>query len=291
MTSLLALTSVLAAMGQGLLGIGDTPVSVEVLSIHEARYVDLMPKGKDKDESGFSFSSFGMDNENALTVTVELSGPSLSAATHFGKVSVSAATDDQGKKLSLHENFKAGLSDLRSEFAQLDRDMMYFGYQDKPTDRIKVELKLNPPARAAKKIIALSGTIMVRAGEPQDIIIDRITSKMGKQLNHAALSRAGLTVTVIDPKKASGFFSTGEAGKSITLQVAGESESLLELNLIDAAGENLNAGTMWSSAGSTTQYTLMVDETLPASAKLQLRVSVNNREIVVPFAFKDLILP
>ena len=266
-------------------------VGVSVLSVMETRFADLQKKDS-KQSSMFSFSSFGMENENALRITIELQGEAITNATHFGKIKLSKATDDTGKTLSLHENFKVGMSELAEQFAKIDRNMMYFSMSEAPKDRIKVDLKFEKPSRKATKIKTMQGSVSVRTGTPQDVTIDSIKAMAGKKLSDKALEQAGIQITVVDPKKAGGFFSSGkDDGMSVALQVAGELDALLEMDLVDANGTDLNASTMWSTSGSTAEYTLIADEKLPATTKLKVQVSVGAKTIDVPFSINNLTLP
>ncbi len=274
-------------------GDGDSNVLVRVVSITESRYKDFSKKSEKKDDSAFGgrFFSSGMSNENTLIVKLELRGKSVAAATHYGNISLQKAALDKGGALALSEIYKIGFADPRTDFVQIDRRMMNFGKPDASEDEIVIDLKFDLPPRHASRLTRLQGSIKLRTGQPREIFIDNISGKTGQALSHKLLQQAGLTVAVGDPSKKKSFFISGEPGKSITLTISGRTESLLDLTLTNAEGEDLYASQMSSSGGGSTMYVLEDDEKLTPGAKLKLTVALGLATVDVPFEFTDVPLP
>lgn len=282
-TMILAATMASAAAPQG------KDIDVKILNIRESRFVDHKPKPKNANQ--FTFTNFSHDSENALIVTLELQGPALKNLTHYGKIDIQNAIDDAGNKLTLHENFKDGLTELDKEFALVNREHMYFFEDSVPEDKVRVELKFNATKRAASKITGINGTIGIRVGEINEVTIPAVTTKIGKKIADSTLAAAGIEMTVIDPSKGSGFFVGAGDGTSVTLQFAGDPQSVLEVELIDANGESMQAMSMWNRESSTARCTLMADTEIPADAAIKMKVSTGTSTFDVPFGLKHLELP
>ncbi len=270
---------------------GDGPdgVDVRVLSISENRFKDMKPKSSD--DSGMQvFSSWGMD-QNMLTISLELRGPSVAAATHFGKVALKSAGFDGDAPMTLAKDFKVGFTDPRTEFVQIDRESMNFGRPDASADQITVDLQFDLPPRKATRIETLAGVIELRTGEARELTIDGVLAKAGKTIEDGALKAAGIAVAVADPKqKQAGFFMSGEPGKSVTLNVTGNADALLDVELIDDKGEPLYASKM-TSTGDATIIVLEDDADLPPTTRLRLKVAVNQKSVPVAFELKGIELP
>ncbi|MHC5110363.1 MAG: hypothetical protein ACYTHJ_10845 [Planctomycetota bacterium] len=262
-------------------------VEVRLLRVTESRFANLA-EPTSKDGNPMMFTSFGP--ENALTITMELKGDRLSTATHYGQVTLEAR-DNKGQPITLHESYKSGLTDLQSEMAQIDHNMMFFAQADPPDDVLRIDLKCNAPSRDVESISVSNGTVKIRTGNPHEVMIPGIMNLVGKKISDPLLSQAGLQIIMNDPKEGNNYFFSGEPGKSITLTFSGELDSLLSMDLVDINGEDINESKMWSAMGSNTRYTLMADDSIPADAQLKIKVTTNNQVIEVPFSFRKVTLP
>ena len=266
----------------------ESGTSAKLLRVAESRFADVNQPARNKsDDSSRFFSSFGP--ENALTVTIELRGDAVPHATHYGKV-VLEGKDSKGEAIVLHESYAAGLTDLRTEMTQIDRNMMYLGRNDVPEDVIQVELKCALPARDATALRDMRGKIKLRSGKPEDVPVSNLADSRGKKIEHPTLARAGLEILVVASKGGS-MMASGDPSRNLTLMVSGESEAMMDLDLVDAQGEALHNSTMWSTIGSSTQYTLMCEKPLPDDASLKVTVLTQSRTIDVPFHFTNIPLP
>ena len=157
-----------------------------------------------------------------LAVTLDIAGRPAAQAIKYGHLKITKAEDDQGKSLKA-----ITVSDLARDpaegFIEIDRHAMFFWEQDKPTDKLRIELNLENAGRSAKVLKTLEGTFKLRiAAERKEVVIDAILTKQGQAIEHEALKAAGLTLTVaeVDPKT-----------KRITLGTTGVQDSLLSMLL------------------------------------------------------------
>ncbi|MGB0714838.1 MAG: hypothetical protein ACPGXK_03115 [Phycisphaerae bacterium] len=264
---------------------------VRLLRITESRFTQVAEPTREKsDEPSMFFSSFGP--EDALSLTIELRGPSVPRATHFGQVSFEARTNT-GETLSLHENYASGLTDLRTEFATVDREMMFLGQRDVPADVMQLDLKCALPSRAAHTLTDIRGSIKIRTGKPETVRIANARQMMGKAIEHPTLAAAAVQITIVDRGGSQGGYagSNNSPSQSLTLLVSGETDALLDLDLVDGEGSTLNNSTMWSAMGSSMQYTLMCDRALPSDVALSIHVVTGSRTVSVPFQFSNTKLP
>lgn len=298
-------------------GEGDAGVRVQVVTVAESRFRDFSKKSEASAKTGgepfgVAFSSWGMGQENALTLTVELRGKPVAAATHYGKVRIARATTDAGASsagavasakgdthtsptaslaLTLAADYRVGLADPRTEFVMIDRDSMNFGQPEASADHITVEVRFDPPPRSATHIVELAGALELRTGQPREVVIEGVAAGTTRAVEDPTLAEAGLKVELVDSSQKSGYLLAGEPGKSVTLRVSGNVDALLDVDLVSAANEPLYASQMTSTSDAMTVIVLEDDAKLPPDARLRLSVAVGTSTVAVPFSFKDIPLP
>lgn len=241
----------------------DSAVTVRVAKLTEIR------QQKDKGSAPVSFGPC----EPGLSVTLELSGPLVERATHWGMLELSGR-DDQGRELQLAT--QRMFDDPTKEFIQFDRQQMYFGMDEAPKDKVLVELTLTLPARDAKAI-ALRGTAKLRAAEREQVEIAKLTPS--QPISDPTLSAAGLTVGI-------GSIEDG----MLELELEGDIERLLEVKLM-ARGEDIAEGYMRTGSPGGVSYTVMFSGELPADARLVLEVAKSQTDTNLPIELEKVELP
>jgi len=211
-------------------------------------------------------------SDSQLTVKVLVVGPDAASASAC-KCRVDAAVDDAGDPLlpdvSMSSTDYVDISDL-------DREDYKNGGSG-----VEAEVNLNAPKRAAHSVTSLRGIVYMRVGGVERIItVDHLPARNGKNIVDPALSAAGLSVHI-----------DNAIGRSVQLTANGTAANLRKIEIIGDKGEDLTSDS--SGSGGTEQkqesYDLGVD--LPSTAKLRLTVVVGQRDVAVPFDFKNLPLP
>ncbi|MBU0639867.1 MAG: hypothetical protein KKB50_13445 [Planctomycetes bacterium] len=276
-------SALLAGPGQAADSAG---VDVRLLSITEVRHVVLEKPAQGEEAISFTF---GDSPEPGLVLELELIGVVAGQATHYGHVTVKSAEDDTGHKLNpLKPRFS--MNDAGSTFLKIDREHMYFGQGQVPQDRIKFDVKLELPNRAAKKLAMAAGSVKLRTGKRQDVLIAGPRQKIGTPLKDKALAAAGLKVEIVEPQP-DGFLAPQDLSKAVVFRVSGKLETLLDASVVDAQGKELSSGSMSSTAGDAKTYVLEADESLPDDARLKLVVLLGQKDVEVPFKLADVPLP
>ena len=147
----------------------------------------------------------------------------------------------------------------------------------------QVELEFAQPARAATKIARLRGSLELSdEGTLQTIEFAALKGAGKKALAIPAGAHAGLTVTV----------ASGDAVRSIGLELTGDESALESIEVVDASGRKVSSGmSSWCLNGGPVQKSLGLDHPLDNSMKLVVKVSLGRKFIKVPFDFKDINLP
>ena len=77
----------------------------------------------------------------------------------------------------------------------------------------------------------------------------------------------------------------------MTAQISGKADALADVSIVDASGEQLNQGSMWTDDGGVRTVTYDLEKPLPDDASLQLEVWPGQKTVTVPFELKDVKLP
>lgn len=259
----------------------DGKASVTLVEIREVRFKNLGPS-RAKARVGIRDPA----RVPHLAVILEIAGPPAAQAIKYGHIKIIKAEDDQGKSLKAIK-----VSDLTKDpadgFIDIDRHAMFFWDQDKPTDKLRVELNLENAGRSAKTLKKLEGTIKLRiAAERQEVVIDAILSKQGQTIEHEVLKAAGLTLTVVevDPKT-----------KRITFETTGVQDSLLSMTLETADGKAIDAAQFSTPAPNAVDAKMSRGlnpwAAVPPDARLRLIIGTGLSTVDVPFSFADVALP
>ncbi len=254
-----------------------TAPSVQIVQIHEVRHKDLR-----KNPAKSQLGGVNPDAQESLAVTIEITGGAAARAEKFGFVQITKAEDDQGKVLKPREGFGTN-TNPHDRLVDVDRDAMFFWEEKKPTDRLRVTLHFDAPARSSKALKTLTGKLKLFViKERKEVIVADILSMQGKTIENELLKSAGLIIKVTKVE---------DKSKAVTFETSGNQDSLLELALVDAAGKGINVATMTMTLGGKTSRTLQPVETVPVDARLKLTIGLGQETVEVPFSFTDIPLP
>lgn len=256
-----------------------TDVKVDLLSVTEVRHADLV--NQDEEDAGMSFSQY----EPGLKLKLELVGAAAGTATHYGKIELKTAEDDRGDALKLQAS--RFMRDPSKGFVQIDRSHMFFGREEESKGKLEVELNLELPQRSARELALIKGTVTLRTVSQADVLIDKVRSKEGQEIDHQLFKAAGITLKVVRPSGT----QAAHAARSLTVEVQGKVDAVLELELLDAAGKDLGGGSFSFGTDTSRTFQLRSDAAMPADAKLKVSVATGWKDVGVPFQFKDIELP
>ena len=92
-------------------------------------------------------------------------------------------------------------------------------------------------------------------------------------------------------RKNENVFGDTAPSKTVVVEISGKFGALLDIGLVDEAGQSLSSGSMATGGGPSKTYMLFGDETLPQTVRLRLSVAVDQKDIDVPFKFAGIKLP
>lgn len=248
-------------------------VRVQAVKITEVREADVSKRKKKQDDiRTFNFSMC----PSGLTVQLEISGRAAGRATHYGMLRLDTARDDHDRKMKLNE--ESTFNTPTEKFAEINRDMMFMGMQEKPKDKLLIDLKLTLPARDATAL-DLEGALQLKIADVKKITIKNVAERKGA-IEHKALKSTGLTCEI------------GEiTDTTLALTLTGQIDNVLAVGVEDGGGKSISAGYSRSTLGSTAKYELMLSNPAGEDARLVLEVEVGEEIVDVPFSFEKLPLP
>ncbi|MCG3137732.1 MAG: hypothetical protein HJJLKODD_01582 [Phycisphaerae bacterium] len=253
-----------------------TDIKVQAVKVAETRSVQLQPDGP-------KMKYNGQPGQAAqLAVTVELIGAQLAQVVQYGQLKINSAADDQGQPLKAPEE---SFSTISSGMQEVDRQSMYFWYEEVPTDRIQFDLIFEPTARTAKQIKTIDAAIQLNlVAEKRQIVFENPTGLADQKLTHADLEAAKLNISL-------GKSEGEEAKNTIKLQINGSRDGLIDAELQDASGKKLETSRMTWSMGDNTEMSLQSWEPLPEGVKLVLTVGIGQQTLNVPIKLENINLP
>ena len=221
------------------------------------------------------------------TVTLKLTGPQARMATAYGHLQITDATDDKGTKLKLVESLSSTGDDAK-QFVHLDRNQMFFGQFNAPKDAIEVHMFLSGPAANAQKLTKLAGSLkLMTGGQQKKISISGLPGKLGQTIDDPGLTEAGLTVQL---GKELGKDPFGGSGKTLVVTVKGNTNQLIEIDLVEPSGRSATASTSRGQSGTELVIELGTSKPLD-NLRLLMTVAAGQKEADVPFEFTDAALP
>ncbi len=268
----------------GLPEYGEAQTKVRLVSVAEKRCNVFLKKSESESVARSNLVDFTMGP--MLILSIELQGEDVMQAIKFGKLRISTAKDDKGKSL---KQIAAGLYNSVDSFVKIDRGIMFgmmlMQSSDIPKDRIRFDLNLELSSRDARKIELIEGSVKLKTGKTNDIIIDSVKLKEGSTIKSKILQECGIAIKITpDPNKLKG-------AKSVSFEAQGNLSSLLEIKLIDTTGFNLDIIQGWQGSNERRAYTLEADNVLGDDTILKLTTISNQQTITIPLEFKNVPLP
>ncbi|MEO0481275.1 MAG: hypothetical protein AAF196_17540 [Planctomycetota bacterium] len=238
-------------------------VAVRALQIEETRRVKLQ-----------DFESHDLDPQTK--VLIEFQGVELNDVTHWYGLQIDEATDDQGNDLTIDYFAQDANGDTPET---IDRDHMWFFEDDKPTDRLKLDLVLGLAPRSATEIAMLRGSLKMQSATLEAISVTDLREKANSPIESPLLEAASVEGKIGDIDDS-----------SIELEFSGSVGAISEIRLVDGQGEDIAWGTSSSSSDSSKWLSIGFQD-LPANARLEIDVATSSEEITVPFRLESLQLP
>ena len=228
-----------------------------------------------------------------LEIELKLNGPELANAKGVRTI-VTAAMDDAGNPLAKKENrFAAdGFEELRRGFGS------GFG-TDKKTDEFQVKLDFANPARAAKTIKALTGSIelLLPQQDPASVVVASVAKDAGRPLDNAALKAAGVEVKLLKPepgaKKPAGFsFSASLGENDLGYEIKDPKKKVAGVEFFAADGRKLESQSRMSSgSGESRTVSISFKEKPGADSIAKIYIVTEKSVLSVPLNLKDIALP
>ena len=135
-----------------------------------------------------------------MTITIEVQGPEAEAATHYGHMTIKAAKTDAGGTLESLRPRSFEFEDMRTNFAKIDRNMMFDGLADETAkDLLKFELRFKPSPRGALELKTVEGSLKLRTGTQKDVLVGDLSGKFGVVIKDKDLAAAGIEAKIADP--------------------------------------------------------------------------------------------
>jgi hypothetical protein len=217
-----------------------------------------------------------------LKVTVEISGPAVKKATHWGKLTVTKGADDKGGAIAVDREPSEDLQEI------LRVPRFSFGDQPaskEPEDKVRIELGFKETPRTATAVKVLEGSFVVRVAEKKEIVVPDIAKLAGKVIDDKTLKAAGLSLEVNE-------FSP--EGTYLKLAAVDPEDKIGEMDIVDAKGKSYvnSRGSMRAGdKDAKKEFSLGGEDKLPDDVRLKITVTTSKSDIKVPFSFKDLPLP
>ena len=246
-------------------------IATRVISIVEQRAKDLSGENAD-----FSFMP-------GLRITLELSGPPVKKATHWGKLAIAKAVDDRGIALALEREPSDDLEEIQRPHR--------FSFEGEPAakepeDRVRIELAFKESARAATAIEMLEGSLSVRVAEKKEVIVPAPAKLVGKTIEEKTLKAIGVSLAVVE------FSQDGPTYMKLT--AVDPEDRIGEMDIIDAKGKSYVSSRGSMRAGDQNakkEFSIGGDDKLPPDARLKISVTTSRADIPVTLRLVDLPLP
>jgi hypothetical protein len=246
-------------------------IATRVISIVEQRAKDLSGENVD-----FPFMP-------GLRITLELSGPPVRKATHWGKLAIAKAVDDRGVALALEREPSDDLEEIQRPHR--------FSFEPEPAakgpeDRIRIELAFKESARAATAIKALEGSLCVRVVEKKEVIISAPAKLVGKTIEDKTLKAVGVSLAVVE------FSQDGPTYLKLTAD--DPEDKIGEMDITDAKGKSFvsSRGSMRDGdQNAKKEISLGGDDKLPPDARIKISVATSRMDIPVTLRLENLPLP
>jgi hypothetical protein len=213
-----------------------------------------------------------------LTVTLRVDG--LDQPARHGTVIISEAKDDAGTDLKPRPG--SGGGDEATEFPAVPHRPDPDASQETPG--FYAQLKLQLPARQARRISSLKGELrLVAGGKPATVKVPGVKALCGKTVDHPDLARSGVTVQVGQP-------SQGDP-LEFAAMISGLTPRDTSVSVADADGKDITHGSSGSIGKAVVQWHMDLDRPLRDTDVLTVHLFAGQKPLTVPFDLKEIALP
>lgn len=250
------------------------PPQVKVVQIAENRVISNMPPNARPNVSMLRAMAGGGEG---LQIVLELEGDAVESATHYGMLKVADLKSDDGKTLAPQPAIPG--MDIADDYVEIDRSFQ----GDEPVRQLYVTLRFALPARTAKSLKSIEGSLELVGGPSEPVVIAGVAKKTGK-LTEKPLVDAGLTATLVKPKPDDGL----DPAKTVGIELQGDMTRLVAIWLESADGEEIDTFVSSSDDGKKTRIFLECEGKVPPTAGLGFEIVTKQEKTKVPFKFSDL---
>ncbi len=239
-----------------------------------------------------------MEMVDRVEIALDAAGKEAKEANAFGFIELKSAKDAEGNDLKLA---KTNFGDPANSFVKIPRDE-FFG-ADNPENGARLKFKLEASKGKNERIATLDGVVKLRiVGGTQEIVIDKIASFDGKELEHPDLKAAGYQFKVSLKKEKFGDIEV----QNLKLElVSGPANIPLDKlvqqmsqpggqgpqapQLLDASDKPIeNASSGYEAFGNKFAFTVNAQKEIPADAKLKIVINKDVKIVDAPFSLKDI---
>ena len=223
----------------------------------------------------------GNGHENALEVSLMLSGPELIVAKGL-RIVLKTATDDTGKALLQRSDGFEG----RDGFEEL-----HPAPGRKQPDEFCTRLLFENPPRAAKMVKVIEGSIELNipARDSAAVVTAGVTGNVGKPLENAGLKAAGVQFSILKPDT-----RQVAKGDTLTYEFVDPAHQMTAVVFCDVTGNELKSqvsSTGWGSPDGRKNVTVQFSGNLATDAVVKIYLVTEKSLLTVPFVLKDIALP
>jgi len=207
---------------------------------------------------------------SGLCVLLDVSGERIPSVIEFGHIQLSVLTDDRGRHISIPE--------FDEQLDRVDRESMFFGVDNVPTDSLWIELELPLPKRDAKTLTVV-GALDVVLAQRRELSLPDVASRTGR-VDWPELESAGLTCTI----------SRGEDDATIAT-FEGDPRRVINADLMRGDAKAYGAYNCSRSHRSRVTYTFWPTTASKDALRLRVEIAQKKGKTEVPFRLVDLPLP
>jgi hypothetical protein len=243
-------------------------ISVTPVAVREYRNRLLVPLPKGRRSSS-----------STLNVVLRFKGDDITKATQYGKYRVTEGKDNNGDAITLSKTSAYYQNRLmkvsRTSYSVLGKKL--------PADELEISLPLSLPARSARSLTTLKGSMTFAISEttPVSISADKLQALVGKTIEDPLLTKHEIKVTV------SRYSSTG--GSRLGLKIEGKNfKGIIKVHFYDPQGKKLDFSVYVFTGFRSSTASVSTSKPLPKGATLKLSIETKRTETVVDFDLKDI---
>lgn len=268
------LTTIMTAMPLILLARGEGDVVATVVThVVETRVQRYVPSERAPVEEG------------KLELGLEIRGDAINPGSQISKIEVTEATDDAQTDLTPDQEVLERITNWEISLPPL------LGERKGAQARVlRLLLPLKLPARTAKVIRSVRGTLTLSAGgETEDVTVGDIPGKIGELLEDPKLAECGLEIRIIDPKDALAEERNDDAVSfKVGIEVTGNTSLLRTVDVVDENDRSIANGVTLLDYKTHKKVFVHLIHGLDNVPRLKIRFLSGATEVVVPFEASDL---